>query len=219
MKLAQTIDHPALNAAVAGRQSNRPAEVRVARSFDDLLMVYAVRSAVFIAEQECPFTEEFDGNDHCATHFIGFIDGEPVGCLRARFFADFCKLERLAVRKNYRGSGVAMDLARAGIEHARRKGFARIYGHSQEGRDSFWAMFGFKPLRGRQKFMFSGYRYTEMEVELDPHDAPIMAGSDPLVILRPEGDWDRPGILEASASRPARDPEENVVQSTHVMTS
>ncbi|MGH6846749.1 MAG: hypothetical protein ACREC0_04705 [Methylocella sp.] len=51
MKQAQTIDHPALTAAVAGRQSNRRAEVRVARSFDDLLMVYAVRSAVYIAEQ------------------------------------------------------------------------------------------------------------------------------------------------------------------------
>jgi predicted GNAT family N-acyltransferase len=57
MKHAQTIDHPALNAAVARRQSNRRAEVRVARSFDDLLMVYAVRSAVYIAEQECPFAE------------------------------------------------------------------------------------------------------------------------------------------------------------------
>ncbi|MGH6838722.1 MAG: GNAT family N-acetyltransferase [Methylocella sp.] len=218
MKHAETIGHPALNAAVARRQNNRRAEVRVARSFDDLLMVYAVRSAVYIAEQECPFAEEFDGNDHCATHFIGFIEGEPVGCLRARFFADFCKLERLAVRKKYRGSGAAFDLVLAGIEHARRKGFVRLYGHSQEGLDAFWARFGAKPLPDREKFMFSGYRYTEMAVELDPHDAPIMAGSDPMMILRPEGDWDRPGVLEISATRSVREPAENVVPSTRVIT-
>ncbi|MGH6869677.1 MAG: GNAT family N-acetyltransferase [Methylocella sp.] len=181
-------------------------------------MVYAVRSAVFIAEQECPFTEEFDGNDHCATHFIGFIEGEPVGCLRARFFADFCKLERLAVRKKYRASGTAFDLVLAGIEHARRKGFVRLYGHSQEGVDAFWARFGAKPLPDREKFMFSGYRYTEMVAEFDPHDVPIMVGSDPMVILRPEGDWDRPGILEASATRSVRDPEENVVRSMRDLT-
>ncbi|MGH6834936.1 MAG: GNAT family N-acetyltransferase [Methylocella sp.] len=219
MNHAKTTDHPPLNAAVAPRQSNRRAEVRIARSFDDLLMVYAVRSAVYIAEQECPFTEEFDGNDHCATHFIGFIDGEPVGCLRARFFADFCKLERLAVRRKYRGSGVAFDLVRTGIEHARRKGFARMYGHAQEGVVAFWAQFGAKPLPEREKFMFSGYRYTEMVAEFDPHDDPITRDSGAMVILRPEGDWDQPGILEISATRSVRDPGENVVRSTPVLTS
>ena len=82
MKHTETIDHPALNVAVERRQRNHHAEVRIARSFDDLLMVYSVRSAVYIAEQECPFAEEFDGNDHCATHLIGFIKGEPAGCIR-----------------------------------------------------------------------------------------------------------------------------------------
>ena len=74
MKHAETIDHPA---------RNRNAEIRIARSFDDLLMVYSIRSAVYIAEQECPFAEEFDGNDHCATHLVGFIKGEPAGCIQS----------------------------------------------------------------------------------------------------------------------------------------
>ena len=30
--------------------------------------------------------------------------------------------------------------------------------------------------------------------------------TDPMVLLRPEGDWDRPGILDRSAGRPATNP-------------
>ncbi len=217
MKYAQTIDHPALNAAVAPRQSNRRAEVRIARSFDDLLMVYAVRSAVYIAEQECPFAEEFDGNDHCATHFVGFIKGEPAGCIRARFFQDFVKLERLAVLKRFRRSTLAFELVRCGIDHARRKGFRRIYGHAREGLEAFWARFGGKPIGADRRVAFSGFRYTEMAVDVEPLPNAITLDSGGVVILRPEGDWDQPGILEVSATRPVRDPGENVVQFTHVL--
>src|SRR6202045_5077216 len=122
MRHPKTIAHPALNIALDGQQSNRRAEIRMARSFDDLLMVYSVRSAVYIAEQECPFAEEFDGNDHCATHLIGFVNDEPAGCIRIRFFYDFAKIEGLAVLKRFRKSMLASDLVLAGIDHVRRKG-------------------------------------------------------------------------------------------------
>src|SRR6202022_3830574 len=125
---AKAIECPPLKGAVRRQQSIRRAEVRIARSFDDLLMVYSVRSAVYIAEQECPFAEEFDGNDHCATHFIGFIKGEPAGCIRVRFFHDFVKLERLAVLKRFRKSTLAFELVRSGIDLARAKAFAESMG-------------------------------------------------------------------------------------------
>ncbi|MGH6811304.1 MAG: GNAT family N-acetyltransferase [Methylocella sp.] len=218
MNRAKAIDHPALNASVAPRQSNRRAEIRMARSFDDLLMVYSVRSAVYIAEQECPFAEEFDGNDHCATHFVGFIKGEPAGCIRARFFHDFVKLERLAVLKKFRKSTLAFELVRSGIELARRKGFRQIYGHSREGLEPFWARFGAKPIGADRHVTFSGFRYTEMVIDLEPLPDAITLDSGGVVLLRPEGDWGQPGILEGSATRPVRDPEENVVRFTHVIT-
>ena len=218
MNHAKTIDHPALNAAVAERQSDHHAEVRIARGFDDLLMVYAVRSAVYIAEQECPFAEEFDGNDHCATHLIGFIKGEPAGCIRVRFFHDFVKFERLAVLKKFRKSSLAFELCRSAVDLARRKGFRRLYAHSREGLEGFYARFGATPMGSDRKLCFSGFNYTEMLLEMEPcHDA-ITLDSGGYVILRPEGDWDRPGILEISATRPVRDPGENVVRPTRVMS-
>ncbi len=198
------------------RRSNRKSEVRIARGFDDLLMVYSIRSAVYIAEQDCPFAEEFDGNDHCATHFLGFVNGEPAGCLRARFFQEFVKLERLAVRKSYRRSSLAFELVREGIALAKRKGFRRVYGHARQGLEPFWARFGGKPLSGATPFVFSDYSYTEMAVEIEPTHDVIGLQSGPMTILRPEGDWDRPGILETSRSRPARISTENVVEKTQI---
>jgi predicted GNAT family N-acyltransferase len=194
------------------KSPERRMEVRVARGSDDLLVVYAIRGAVFLAEQDCPYAEEFDGNDHCATHFLGFVDGEPASCLRARYFGDFVKLERLAVRKAYRKTRTSFDIVRFAVEHVRRKGFRRIYGHAREGVEKFWAHFGGKPLNPGHSFNFSDHRYTEMFAEYEKIDDAITLNSGPYMIVRPEGDWDRPGVLEVSAERAARDPAPKVAR-------
>ena len=50
---------------------SRAIAIRIARDPNDLMLVTAIRSAVYLAEQDCPFEEEFDGNDLVAAHFIG----------------------------------------------------------------------------------------------------------------------------------------------------
>lgn len=204
VEYASPMDQPA-------RRRNRRISVKVARGLDDLLMVYSIRSAVYIAEQDCPFAEEFDGNDHCSTHLIGFHDDEPAGCLRMRFFQDFVKMERLAVRKSFRRTTLAFELVRDGLAHARRKGFRKIYGHAREGLEPFWARFGAKPIENREPFQFSDYRYSEMTIDLPACDDAVSIDSGPMTILRPEGDWDRPGVLELSVTRAARRATDNSV--------
>ena len=121
---------------------------KVARTLNDMMKVAAIRAAVFISEQECPYDEEFDGNDLCAaTHIIGFADDEPVACLRVRFFADFAKIERLAVRHEYRNSRLSFKIVWAGIELARKKGYRKLYGHAQDRLVNFWSRFGSSPLK------------------------------------------------------------------------
>ncbi len=180
--------------------------VKVARTLDDLMQVTAIRSAVFLADQVCPYEEEFDGNDLCAMHLIGMSGTEPAACIRARFFADFVKLERLAVRQEFRRSRLSFMMVQAGIELARKKGFRRIYGHAQDRLVDFWARFGAKPLGPDRKLVFSDFSYTEMVIDLEPHPDPITVGSDPYVIIRPEGEWHNPGVLEASAARAPTSP-------------
>ena len=67
------------------KPDSRAITVRLARDPNDLMLVTAIRSAVYLAEQDCPFDEEFDGNDMVAAHFIGYIGNEPAGCLRVRW--------------------------------------------------------------------------------------------------------------------------------------
>jgi predicted GNAT family N-acyltransferase len=171
-------------------------EISVARSVEDIFKVLSVRSATYVAEQYCSYNEEFDGNDFCATHFLGTIDGDAAGCVRLRFFAGFAKLERLAVREEYRQSRLAFALVREAISHCARKGYSHIIGHSRSDLVRFWRTFGFRPVPGRAPFSFAKIDYVEIECALDPHADPITADVAPLRILRPEGAWDQPGVYE-----------------------
>lgn len=184
----------------------RVVTVTVARTFEDLMRVASLRSAVYIGEQECPYEEEFDGNDLAATHLIGYVGDEPAGCLRIRYFADFAKIERLAVRKQFRNTRVAFQVVRAAVELCRKKGYRRLYGHAQKRLVNFWSRFGFKQFEGGQELVFSDFDYVEMVAEIDRHPDAVSIGGDPYVIIRPEGRWHLPGVLERSASRAVTNP-------------
>lgn len=177
-----------------------------ASNAEHIQQVFAVRGAVFMSEQSCPYEEEFDGNDYCATHVIGFVDGRPGAVIRIRYFADFAKLERLAVLKPYRGTPITRAVVEAALEICRRKGYARVYGHSQARLVGFWAKFGFKPMGRNVRLVFSDHAYVEICRELARHEDPITLQSDPYLIIRPEGSWDAPGILEQSGKRPVTSP-------------
>jgi predicted GNAT family N-acyltransferase len=187
-------------------RTGREIAVTVARSFDDLARVISVRSAVYLSEQECPYDEEFDGNDLVATNLIGYVGKEPAGCLRIRFFADFAKLERLAVRREFRNTRLSFQLVRAAIELCRVKGYQRMYGHAQKRLVNFWARFGFRLFEGGKELVFSDFDYVEMVLDAARHPDAITIGTDPYVIIRPEGRWHVPGVLDRSNSRPVTRP-------------
>jgi predicted GNAT family N-acyltransferase len=177
-----------------------PVTIEVVRSMDEMARVIAIRGAIYMAEQRCPFEEEFDGNDFTATHLICHKDREPVGCIRIRYFADFAKLERLAVRHEGRGSGLAGRILNAAIELCRKKGYSVLYAHSQKRFLKVWEQSGFKRM-GARELVFSDFDYVEVKLETQKHPQSITLSDDPYVIIRPEGRWDTPGILEKSASR------------------
>lgn len=183
--------------------------VTVARSFDDLMKVNAIRNAVYIGEQECPYDEEYDGNDLSATHLLAYIGDEPVGCLRLRFFADFAKFERMAIRKEFRKSQAAIKLARAGFKFCQKKGYTRVYGHIHDRLVPFWSRFGFRVPQNARRFVFSDFDYVEIIADIERDADAITLKADPYVLIRPEGRWHKPGILEKSAARPVTQPSVN----------
>jgi predicted GNAT family N-acyltransferase len=183
--------------------------IRVAASLSDLMQLIAIRAAVYLSEQTCPYDEEFDRNDFCAMHLIGYIGDEPAACIRIRFFADFAKLERLAVRHEFRRTTLAFDMVRAGIQLSRLKGYTRIYGHAQDRLVPFWKRFGARSVKCKRLLVFSDFSYTEMVLDTERHPQALSLESDPYVLIRPEGEWDKPGPLELSAQRPVTSPLRN----------
>jgi predicted GNAT family N-acyltransferase len=180
--------------------------ITVVRSIEDFMRVVSIRSATFVAQQDCPYDEEFDGNDFSAGHLLSYVGNEPAGCLRIRYFADFAKLERLAVRHEFRNRKLGTKLMRAGVELCRMKGYRRIYGRAQKDLLNYYVNMGWKPLEGSSEFFFSDHAYIEIVFDAEPNPNAVKLGLDPYLLMRPEGRWDRPGILEQSAIRSARKP-------------
>lgn len=198
------LDDSILSEVLTSNSNADDFDIKIARSFEDMAQIIAVRSAVYLSEQSCPYDEEFDGNDFCGMHLIGEKSGEPVASLRIRFFADFAKIERLAVRREHRKSAIAHRLVHCAVVICRRKGYTKLYGHAQEGVQGFWARFGATPRTDRPEITFSDYGFTEMTLDVDRDPDAISLASTAFEIIRPEGEWDKPGVLEISAERGRR---------------
>jgi len=175
--------------------------VRVARTIDDFMRAAVIRGAVFVGEQECPYDEEFDGNDFSATHLIGYVGDEPAGCLRIRYFSDFAKLERLVVRKEFRGLGLARKLVSFGVEFCQTKGYTRVCSYAQKRLVKFWGRCGFSIPDTPRELVFSDFDYVEMVCDTSRAARTISFETDPYVTIRPEGSWHETGILERSKAR------------------
>ncbi|MGE0828815.1 MAG: GNAT family N-acetyltransferase [Hyphomonadaceae bacterium] len=190
----------------AGPSANH-IEISVVRDLNAMMRVFALRSIVYMGEQICPYDEEFDGNDFAAaTHMLAEIDGEPVGALRLRWFADFVKVERVAVKSEHRGGVVVRSLFGAAVQLARKRGYRRALGHIQARLEPFWRRLGFIPRQGRPRFSFSDHEYIEVEGAIEPHPDALSIDASPYVLLRPEGLWDQQGPLDRSAARPISNP-------------
>ncbi|MCW5731733.1 MAG: hypothetical protein KIT20_13320 [Alphaproteobacteria bacterium] len=63
----------------------------------------------------------------------------------------------------------------------------------------FYESYGFTPIR--EPFGFSDHSYVEMKADLPLKRRVLGLEHGPHVLNRPEGRWDRPGILESSVER------------------
>jgi len=172
--------------------------IDVVRTPEQQQQAFAIRTLVYIGEQKCPWKEEFDGNDFSALHILGCIDEEPVATARIRWFGHFAKLERLALRKEYRGTGLGHQMLQFMVSLCKEKGYRTLYIHAQERLQSFYENYGFEQVG--KPFFISGHAYIEMVGSFKLTMPSIEIEDGPQVLNRPEGAWSEPGILEASAS-------------------
>ncbi|MDZ7371175.1 MAG: GNAT family N-acetyltransferase [candidate division KSB1 bacterium] len=116
---------------------------RPAKTMDDLIKVFIVRAIVFIGEQHCPYGEEIDEFEPISLHFLGEIEGEPIAAARLRFPGNYAKLERIAVRREWRGRGYGHALVDYLIDQAEQRGYKTLKMHAQAHLVDFYARHGF----------------------------------------------------------------------------
>jgi predicted GNAT family N-acyltransferase len=187
-------------------QSNRPEiTIKLASTSDEMMQCFMLRAAVFMGEQQCPYWEEYDGNDYTASHLILYVDGEPAASIRVRWFAGFAKLERAIILKRYRSYGLFLPFVHWAKEFCRKKGYPKAYLHGQK---RLWPIFekdGFRKVDDKV-FHFSDHEYGAFACDLDVGENAPTVTTDPMVLNRPEDKLDMPGILEESMDRGASNP-------------
>ena len=183
-------------------------EVRIVRTPDEYAMAMAVRAATFLAEEDnITYFDEFNGNDYVSTHLLAFVDGDPAGVIRLRWFKDFAMLERVGIRKRYRSYKVFAALARASLEHARQKGYSVVTGRARGDTYKLWQRFW-----GRKSgHEITMHRGTLIPMLFDIPDRPEVGSmttgpfGDPDfedLIVQIEGTWDfrrHPAVHQAAA--------------------
>jgi len=116
---------------------------KIITTLDELIKAYTVRAVVFIGEQDCPYDEEIDEYEYSCIHIVGQLDGEPIAAARIRFPGPYAKLERIAVRKEWRGQGFGHKLVGYMLDECRSRGYTVFRMHAQAHLTEYYAAHGF----------------------------------------------------------------------------
>jgi len=151
----------------------RPLELAVVRSAAERDAVFALRRTVFCVEQGVAVEEEFDGRDPEAEHLLARLDGAIVGTLRWRRLdpQGRVKLERVAVRADCRGKGIARGLLRFALARIDGLGLGPVVLHAQLAARAVYRASGFLP--EGEPFVEAGIPHQRMVRPLDPLAATI----------------------------------------------
>ncbi|MDX5979001.1 GNAT family N-acetyltransferase [Halomonas sp. XH26] len=120
-----------------------------------------IRRVVFIEEQCVPQEEEWDGHDDECSHFIAYLEDQPVGT--ARLLPDG-HIGRVAVLDSARGAGIGYQLMEAAIQAAREAGHTHVALSAQLHALAFYQRLGFVAHGGT--FMDAGIPHREMLLTL-----------------------------------------------------
>jgi predicted GNAT family N-acyltransferase len=139
---------------------------KIVNKIEDLQKAFFVRGVVFVEGQKCAYTEDFDGLDFSAVHFLCTVGDEPVAAARMRFFKDYVKIERLAVRKEYRGKGIGKNLFTFILNHIAKIGYKKMALHAQAYLLRFYENFGF--VKQGELFLEANIEHYHMEKDINP---------------------------------------------------
>ncbi len=132
----------------------------------DLDRVFAIRRKVFVDEQNCPPELEWEFEDE-STHFMGTVNNIPAGAARWRKTDKGYKLERFAVLKEFRGSGMGRALVQTVIDDLPADA-SYVYLNAQTTAVGLYEKFGF--IKEGPQFEEAGIQHFKMVLKNDSQD-------------------------------------------------
>ena len=132
-------------------------EVEIANWPSDADAMKAIRTMVFIKEQNVPAELEWDGLDNDCTHFIARSNSQVIATARLKPDG---QIGRMAVLQQYRGMGIGSKLLGKILNYAIKSGIERVYLHAQVQVIGFYQQFGF--ITEGEEFMDAGIPHRAM---------------------------------------------------------
>ena len=177
-------------------------DITLAASYEDKTKCYMVRAIVYMEEQHYQYSDEFDGNDEFSTHILACVDGEPAGTLRLRYFGEFVKVERVAVRTKFRTHGLGHAMLKFAEAFVARKGFTNIYGTINARLAKFWSRAGCQRTQSKPEFADANQRYVPFQRRLKLDRRRLTIDTPDHVLGQTEGQWELPDLLEDDIAVP-----------------
>jgi predicted GNAT family N-acyltransferase len=133
--------------------------IKILRADNQALIdqVFAIRTEVFVHEQKCLPSEEFDDLDAVAQHYLLFENELAVATGRFRKTDKGIKIERIATLNQYRGKGYATELINhlMAVSQNTFEGVPHFYLHAQV---------SVKPLYEKLGFIAYGNTFIEADI-------------------------------------------------------
>jgi predicted GNAT family N-acyltransferase len=140
-------------------------EVRLARDQEEIEAAQQLRVRVFSAEQGIAPEAEIDGLDATATHLVALRRDRVVGTCRLRFPRGKVKIERMAVDKALRRTGIGARLVAAAEQAAAGRGSDELVLHAQLRSQRFYAACGYEAVG--ETFLEEGIPHVLMRRRID----------------------------------------------------
>jgi len=132
-------------ALISAPADKKKVYAKIVSTSAELEMANAVRAMVFLGEFGWSYKKAFDDNDFAATHILAFSGDEPAGTVRLRWFAEFARIERIAIRREFRSLKMLNAIANTALRLCRKKGYEKVGGIAYPELLPFWARHGAVP--------------------------------------------------------------------------
>lgn len=135
-------------------------KVNIITSKEERDQAFHLRRLVFVDEQHVPLEEELDQYEDDAIHFIGIQDHVPIAASRLRWIDNYGKLERICIRKDYRGQSYGKYVIEVMEQTIREHGYSLAKLGAQTHAITFYERLGYQIVS--DVFMDAGIPHVTM---------------------------------------------------------